>query len=76
MARIGRVEENGKTGEGNTAAKYRAARYSISDAIGQYLWKTNEFGLKESGVLIILTDEEGEIAKKDVEIPRAKRQPP
>ena len=38
-----------------------------ADALGQYLWKTKEFGLRESEVLIIHTDSAGEITKKDLE---------
>jgi type III restriction enzyme len=37
-----------------------------ADALGQYLWKTKEFGLKESEVLVIHTDSEGEITKADL----------
>jgi type III restriction enzyme len=40
---------------------------AYADVLGQYLWKTNEFGLKESEVLVIHTDEKGEITKKDLE---------
>ncbi len=38
-----------------------------ADALGEYLWKTKEFGFKESEVLIIHTDSVGEITKGDVE---------
>ena len=38
-----------------------------ADAIGQYLWKTKEFGFKESEVLVIHTDTAGEITKTDLE---------
>ena len=38
-----------------------------ADALGEYLWKTKEFGLRESEVLVIHTDEKGEITKKDLE---------
>ncbi|WP_447973916.1 hypothetical protein [Nitrospira sp. Kam-Ns4a] len=38
-----------------------------ADAIGEYLWKTKEFGFKQSEVLVIHTDEEGEVTKKDLE---------
>jgi type III restriction enzyme len=38
-----------------------------ADALGRYLWETKEFGLKESEVLVIHTDEKGEITKKDLE---------
>ena len=38
-----------------------------ADAIGEYLWKTKEFGFKESEVLVIHTDAVGEITKKDLD---------
>jgi type III restriction enzyme len=38
-----------------------------ADTLGEYLWQTKEFGLKESEVLVIHTDEKGEITKKDLE---------
>jgi type III restriction enzyme len=38
-----------------------------ADAIGEYLWKTKEFGFKESEVLVIHTDAAGEITKKDLD---------
>jgi len=44
-----------------------AEKNVYADAIGQYLWKTKEFGLKESEVLVIHTDKEGEIRKKDLD---------
>jgi type III restriction enzyme len=44
-----------------------AEKNVYADVIGEYLWKTKEFGFKESEVLIIHTDEAGEITKKDVE---------
>jgi len=44
-----------------------AEKNAFADVIGEYLWKTKEFGFKESEVLIIHTDEAGEITKKDVE---------
>ena len=34
---------------------------------GEYLWKTKEFGFKESEVLLIHTDAAGEITKKDLD---------
>jgi type III restriction enzyme len=40
---------------------------AFADVIGEYLWKTKEFGFKESEVLVIHTDSEGEITKKDLE---------
>jgi type III restriction enzyme len=44
-----------------------AERNIYADAIGQYLWKTKEFGFRESEVLVIHTDAAGEITKKDLE---------
>jgi len=44
-----------------------AEKNIYADAIGEYLWKTKEFGFKEAEVLVIHTDEAGEITKKDVE---------
>jgi type III restriction enzyme len=44
-----------------------ALKNIFADAIGEYLWKTKELGLKESEVLVIHTDEAGEITKKDLE---------
>jgi type III restriction enzyme len=41
-----------------------------ADALGQYLWKTQEFGFKKSEVLVIHTDTAGEITKKDLETAR------
>ena len=41
-----------------------------ADALGQYLWQTREFGLKRSEVLVIHTDNVGEITKKDLEAAR------
>jgi len=38
-----------------------------ADAIGENLWKTKEFGLKEAEVLVIHTDAAGEITKKDLD---------
>lgn len=38
-----------------------------ADALGEYLWKTKEFGLKESEVLVIHTDTAGEITKQDLD---------
>jgi type III restriction enzyme len=37
-----------------------------ADALGQYLVDTKEFGFKESEVLVIHTDEAGEVTKKDL----------
>ena len=47
-----------------------AEKNVYADAIGKYLWRTKEFGFKESEVLVIHTDSEGEITKKDLEIAR------
>ncbi len=44
-----------------------AEKNAYADAIGEYLWKTKEFGFKESEVLIIHTDAAGEITKKCLE---------
>jgi type III restriction enzyme len=44
-----------------------AEKNVYADAIAEYLWKTSEFGLRESEVLVIHTDEAGEITKKDLE---------
>jgi type III restriction enzyme len=44
-----------------------AEKNVYADALGAYLWKTKEFGFKESEVLVIHTDSEGEITKGDLE---------
>jgi type III restriction enzyme len=44
-----------------------AEKNAYADALGEYLRKTKEFGMKEPEVLIIHTDSEGEITKKDLE---------
>jgi len=44
-----------------------AEKNVYADALGEYLGKTREFGFKRSEVLIIHTDKEGEIRKKDLE---------
>ena len=44
-----------------------AEKNVYADALGEYLWKTKEFGFKEAEVLVIHTDSEGEITKGDVE---------
>jgi len=44
-----------------------AEKNIYADALGAYLWKTKEFGFKESEVLVIHTDTAGEITKKDLE---------
>ena len=48
-----------------------AEKNIYADAIGEYLWKTTEFGLKEAEVLVIHTDATGEITKKDLDKARA-----
>jgi len=48
-----------------------AEKNVYADALGEYLWKTKEFGFKESEVLVIHTDSEGEITKGDLEKARA-----
>jgi hypothetical protein len=47
-----------------------AEKNVYADAIGEYLWKTKEFGFKESEVLVIHTDAAGEITKKDLDVAR------
>jgi type III restriction enzyme len=47
-----------------------AEKNVYADAIGKYLWKTKEFGFKETEVLVIHTDAAGEITKKDLDIAR------
>lgn len=44
-----------------------AEKNAYADALGEYLWKTKEFGFKESEVLVIHTDAAGEITKKDLD---------
>jgi type III restriction enzyme len=44
-----------------------AEKNVYADVLGEYLWKTKEFGFKESEVLIIHTDSEGEITKSDLD---------
>lgn len=44
-----------------------AEKNAFADVIGEHLWKTKEFGLKASEVLVIHTDAEGEITKGDLE---------
>lgn len=43
-----------------------AEKNVYADALGEYLWKTKEFGFKESEVLVIHTDNTGEVQKKDL----------
>lgn len=44
-----------------------AEKNIYADALGEYLWKTKEFGFKESEVLVIHTDTAGEITKQDLD---------
>jgi type III restriction enzyme len=44
-----------------------AEKNVYADAIGEYLWRTKEFGFKEAEVLVIHTDAAGEITKKDLD---------
>ena len=44
-----------------------AEKNVYADAIGQYLWKTKEFGFKESEILVIHTDAAGEVTKTDLD---------
>ena len=48
-----------------------AEKNVYADAIGEYLWKTKKFGLKEAEILVIHTDAAGEITKKDLNMARA-----
>jgi type III restriction enzyme len=41
-----------------------------ADALAEYLWKTKEFGFKQSEVLVIHTDTKGEITKGDLDAAR------
>ena len=41
-----------------------AEKSAYADAIGEYLWKTREFGFEEKEVLVIHTDSTGEITQK------------
>lgn len=47
-----------------------AEKNNLADEIGDWLISTKETGLKKSEVLVIHTDKEGEISKKDLEIAR------
>lgn len=47
-----------------------AEKNVYADALGEYLWKTKEFGLKETEVLVIHTDSEGDITKADLDMAR------
>jgi type III restriction enzyme len=47
-----------------------AEKNVYADALGEYLWKTKEFGFKESEVLVIHTDTKGEVTKNDLDIAR------
>jgi len=47
-----------------------AEKNVYADAIGEYLWKTKEFGFKETEVLVIHTDAAGEITKKYLDVAR------
>lgn len=44
-----------------------AEKNVYADTLGEYLWKTKEFGFKEAEVLVIHTDSEGEVTKSDLE---------
>lgn len=44
-----------------------AEKNVYADAIGEYLWRTKEFGFKEAEVLVIHTDTAGEVTKKDLD---------
>lgn len=47
-----------------------AERSAHADAIGEYLWKTSEFGFRQHEVLVIHTDTTGVITKKDLDTAR------
>ena len=44
-----------------------AEKNVYADALGEYLWKSKEFGFKESEVLVIHTDSAGDVRKGDLE---------
>ncbi len=44
-----------------------AEKNVYADALGEYLWKTGEFGFSKSEVLVIHTDNTGEVRKGDLE---------
>jgi type III restriction enzyme len=44
-----------------------AEKNVYADALGEYLWKTKEFGIKESEVRVIHTDTTGEITKASLD---------
>ena len=44
-----------------------AEKNAYADALGAYLWKTEGFGFKESEVLVIHTDQTGEVTQKDLD---------
>ena len=44
-----------------------AEKNVYADAIGEYLWKTREFGLKESEVRVIHTDSSGDVTKASLD---------
>ena len=44
-----------------------AEKNVYADKLGEYLWKTTEFGFKEAEVLVIHTDSEGDVSKGDLE---------
>jgi type III restriction enzyme len=44
-----------------------AEKNVYADALGEYLWKMKEFGLKEPEVLVIHTDAAGEVTKQDLD---------
>lgn len=44
-----------------------AEKNVYADALGEYLWKTEEFGFRERDVLVIHTDTAGEVTKTDLD---------
>ncbi len=47
-----------------------AEQNNHADALGEYLWRTEEFGFRPSEVLVIHTDRAGEVTKRDLEAAR------
>ena len=47
-----------------------AEKNVYADALGEHLWKTRAFGLKQSEVLVIHTDGEGDVRRSDLEAAR------
>lgn len=70
LAAISRWQEHYETykGYGQRPVLFiMAEKNNLADEIGDWLISTDETGLKKSEVLVIHTDKEGEITKKDLE---------